>query len=366
MQFHKPSPSNPQSIPFTFKIITSRPKKHPLGVPHNTNPSFNFTPTTWKPHFNVSININNKENISLNSSNNFPKEPKYKRNKISLQSPLPSIIMSEIYMSIASNKHYPSEYFIDNYNDLLLSSTFQDYSFTSIQNIQSVITPSMRSTLINWIVGLHSYFSYNEDTLFLTVNIIDRFISTKSLPKDKFQLLGVSSFLIASKYHEIMPASTEILHELTDKYYSEDDIISFENEILKVLNFNVSLPTCFDLYQFMSVILNYNKKDFYLGMYLLEAFLVDFNSTKYKPMIISEAACYLVQAIKKALNENKGEIDWIKLGNNIEIKQCAIEMYINSRDIIKTEYKIVVEKFLKEKFMRISEIYGKDNINALL
>lgn len=70
---------------------------------------------------------------------------------------------------------------------------------------QTEINEKMRSILVDWLVDVHVKFDLSPETLYLTINIIDRFLSLKTIPRRELQLLGVSALLIASKYEEIWP-----------------------------------------------------------------------------------------------------------------------------------------------------------------
>ena len=56
----------------------------------------------------------------------------------------------------------------------------------------------MRGILIDWLVEVAEEYKLLSDTIFLSVSYIDRFLSMKTLPRQKLQLVGVSSMLIAS------------------------------------------------------------------------------------------------------------------------------------------------------------------------
>jgi len=72
-------------------------------------------------------------------------------------------------------------------------------------HIQTEMNEKMRAILIDWLLEVHIKFELNLETLYLTVNIIDRFLSVKAVPKRELQLVGISALLIASKYEEIWP-----------------------------------------------------------------------------------------------------------------------------------------------------------------
>jgi cyclin B len=63
----------------------------------------------------------------------------------------------------------------------------------------------MRGLLLAWLVEVHIKFKLLPETLFITVNLIDRFTERVVVKRDEYQLVGVTAMLIASKYEEIHP-----------------------------------------------------------------------------------------------------------------------------------------------------------------
>ena len=64
-------------------------------------------------------------------------------------------------------------------------------------NLQSDITSSMRSILVDWLVDVCEDYKLDTETLYLAVNYADRYLSQKSVLRNKLQLLGVASMYIA-------------------------------------------------------------------------------------------------------------------------------------------------------------------------
>ncbi len=62
-----------------------------------------------------------------------------------------------------------------------------------------------REILINWLIIIQVEFNLQPETLYITVNIIDRFLSKKRMALDKLQLLGITAMHVASKFQEIYP-----------------------------------------------------------------------------------------------------------------------------------------------------------------
>ena len=63
---------------------------------------------------------------------------------------------------------------------------------------QRDINPNMRAILVDWLVEVVEEYRLTTDTLYLTINLVDRFLSTTHITREKLQLVGVASMLIAS------------------------------------------------------------------------------------------------------------------------------------------------------------------------
>ncbi len=61
------------------------------------------------------------------------------------------------------------------------------------------ITPGMRAVLVEWMTGIHRHFRLFQDSLFLAVNIVDRFLTTTLISRKCFPLLGITALLVAAK-----------------------------------------------------------------------------------------------------------------------------------------------------------------------
>ena len=64
-----------------------------------------------------------------------------------------------------------------------------------------------------------------DETLYLTVNLIDRFLAVQPVPRKKLQLVGVTSLLLACKYEEVSVPVVEDLILISDKAYSRKDVL---------------------------------------------------------------------------------------------------------------------------------------------
>jgi cyclin A len=56
---------------------------------------------------------------------------------------------------------------------------------------QSDINSAMRTILIDWLIEVADEYKLNDETLFLCVQYVDRFLSTVNVTRSKLQLLGL-------------------------------------------------------------------------------------------------------------------------------------------------------------------------------
>jgi cyclin-A len=108
---------------------------------------------------------------------------------------------------------------------------------------QNDINSAMRGILIDWLIEVAVEFNLQADTLYTTVNYIDRYLSTWSVPRGRLQLLGVTSMLIASKYEEIYSPSVEEYVFMTDNTYTKKQVADMELEVLLKLKFQLTVVT---------------------------------------------------------------------------------------------------------------------------
>lgn len=69
-----------------------------------------------------------------------------------------------------------------------------------MQGLQTSITKTMRSLLVDWMVEVQENFALNHETLYLAVKIVDHYLSRVLINKETLQLVGATSIFIASKF----------------------------------------------------------------------------------------------------------------------------------------------------------------------
>nr|GEX47318.1 G2/mitotic-specific cyclin S13-7-like [Tanacetum cinerariifolium] len=133
------------------------------------------------------------------------------------------------------------EYVEDIYMFYKLSETqgcLRDY-----MDSQPDINARMRAILLDWLIQVHSNYGLMPETLYLAINIVDRYLSVTTVARAELQLVGISALLKSSKYEEIWPLAVNDMITISDSAYSREQIRAMEKAILSHLGWYLTVPT---------------------------------------------------------------------------------------------------------------------------
>uniref|UniRef100_A0ACD5VVF3 Uncharacterized protein n=1 Tax=Avena sativa TaxID=4498 RepID=A0ACD5VVF3_AVESA len=190
----------------------------------------------------------------------------------------------------------------DIYMHLREAETRKRPSTDFLETIQKDVNPSMRAILIDWLVEVAEEYRLVPDTLYLTVNYIDRFLSGNEINRQRLQLLGVACMLIAAKYEEICAPQVEEFCYITDNTYFKDEVLDMEASVLNYLKFEMTAPTakCF-LRRFVRAAQVCDEDPAllleFLANYVAELSLLEYSLLSYPPSLVAASAIFLSKFI---------------------------------------------------------------------
>ena len=162
---------------------------------------------------------------------------------------------------------------------------------------QPDITAKFREILVDWLAKVTQDWRLRPETLHLTVNLVDRFLFLRSIPRTDLQLVGVTALFIASKYEEIYaPDLTLNFVHITDRAYLEDRILEFEAIMLEALDYRLTTPSslCFAHRFVKAARLDSNSPAAAIAFYMVDRALQEYTiMTGFKPSTIAAAAVHV-------------------------------------------------------------------------
>lgn len=169
-------------------------------------------------------------------------------------------------------------------------------------NSQLDINPKMRSILVDWLVDVHIKFKLLPQTIFMTVNLIDRFLALFQTTRQQLQLVGITCLMITCKFEEIYPPLLKDYVAVCDNAYSKDQILEMEGVIIQTLNFDVSRISCYAFLEQLQLRAKLEPRAFIFARYILENSLFDLNSLRHSNLILVAGSIFLVNKIFKRGN----------------------------------------------------------------
>ncbi|XP_006463948.1 hypothetical protein AGABI2DRAFT_194588 [Agaricus bisporus var. bisporus H97] len=160
---------------------------------------------------------------------------------------------------------------------------------------QKELAWKMRGILMDWLIQVHVRFRLLPETLFLCVNLIDRFLSARVVSLAKLQLVGVTCLFISAKFEEVISPSVSHFLLCADSTYTEAEILQAERYVLKTLEWNLSYPNPVHYLRRVSKADGYDVKVRTLAKYLLEISCLEWRMIAAPPSLMAAASIWLAR-----------------------------------------------------------------------
>ncbi|KAK9813995.1 hypothetical protein WJX73_008530 [Symbiochloris irregularis] len=247
----------------------------------------------------------------------------------------------------------------------------------SYMSRQTDINDRMRAILLDWLVEVHFKFKLLPETLYLTANIIDRFLEKKLVMRKKLQLVGVTAMLIASKYEDIWAPEVRDFVYISDQAYTAEQILEMEKIMLNSLRFSLTVPTALNfLNRYCKVGLQAAegqeqemKQAVHFATYLVELSLVDYSCLKFSYSQVAAAAVFCTRLMLQ-MEPVMPQGMWKHSGFTEEaLRPAALAMAALHRKAPTSNLISVHKKYGAPRFLSVSKIAGlhdrlQERINA--
>jgi len=229
--------------------------------------------------------------------------------------------------------------------------------------VKPEINGKMRAILIDWLIQVHQRFSLLQETLYLTIAILDRYLSQRfvEVKRKKLQLVGVSCMWIASKYEEMYAPEINDFVYITDNAYSSLEIRTMELDVLRALDFNLGKPLPLHFLRRNSKAAGVDAKQHNFAKFFMEMTLQEYSFVHISPSELAAAAlCLSCRVINEESEENDVKLKWEdKMVHYSGYEESSLEPLMSSiaSFVVKSEtskLNFVKQKYQSSKFMRIS------------
>merc|ERR1712059_91979 len=220
----------------------------------------------------------------------------------------------------------------------------------------------MRGVLLDWLVEVGQQFKLLQETLYMTVFIVDCFLQAEGLllKRNQLQLVGVTAMFLASKVEEMYPPEIYDFVYITDNAYNAGEIRIMELKILNTTGFNVTRPHPLHFLRRNSKAGDVDVLQHSLAKYIMEVAMLEYEMAHFPPSKIAAAALFL--SLRLLEPEAKLSTVWTQalenystykakdlLGLVFKMAEVLANMEENKWQAVKTKYSM--KKFLKVALM---------------
>ncbi|MED6157794.1 hypothetical protein PIB30_026731 [Stylosanthes scabra] len=238
----------------------------------------------------------------------------------------------------------------------------QNPALANYMSNQTEITPYMRGILINWLIEVHMKFDLMPETLYLTVTLLDQYLSMVKIKKTDMQLVGLTALLLASKYEDFWHPRVKDLISISVESYTRDQMLEMEKRILRKLKFRLNAPTPYVfLVRFLKAARSDRKLE-HMAFFLLDLCLVEYETLAFKPSLLCASALYVARCTLQI------EPPWTPLLQKharydiSQIRDCA-NMILNLHKAANVgKLKVAYEKYSRKELRFVAAVKPLDSL----
>ncbi|KAK2156326.1 hypothetical protein LSH36_216g04043 [Paralvinella palmiformis] len=193
--------------------------------------------------------------------------------------------------------------------------------------IRGSVNKQSRAEVVDWLIKIQDHLDLEQQSLHLAVGLLDQYLVPYcNIPQGQLQLLGITCLFIARKYEEGFSLKINDLLSLTDQRYQYNQVLKMEIKILKVLNFQLHIPTSLPFLDRVIHVTGVNTKVALLSRYILDLTLSNEKMSQISASVKAGAAIYLAN---KLINQSQRTTWIISLSYTLgcrqrDIKTCAV------------------------------------------
>ncbi|KAK3134545.1 hypothetical protein QOZ80_6AG0550560 [Eleusine coracana subsp. coracana] len=281
----------------------------------------------------------------------------------------PSVDILDIDKDIG-NPQMCASYVVDIYSNLMASELMRRPTANYMDTIQRDITKGMRAILIDWLVEVSEEYKLVPDTLYLTVYLIDRFLSRNYMERQRLQLLGITSMLIVSKYEEICAPRVDEFCFITDNTYTKAEVLKMECQVLNDLGFHLSVPTTKTfLRRFLRAAQASRKVPSvtlgFLANYLAELTLIDYGFLRFLPSVVAASAVFLAR-----WTLDQSDLPWNRTlehytsYKSADIQTCVCALRELQHNTSNCPLNAIREKYRQQKFECVANLTSPELLQS--
>lgn len=175
----------------------------------------------------------------------------------------------------------------------------QTMASVELMDAQPELRWFMRPYLVDFLIEIHQTFRLRPETLFLTMNVVDRYVSKRIVYKRHYQLVGCAALLIAAKFEDSKDRVPTVadLSQMCCNAYDESAFSQMEGHVLSTIGWTLGHPTAEAWLRIESIRGEEDLKTVNLARFFLEISLFHKDFITLKSSSLTKGALILARFI---------------------------------------------------------------------
>ncbi|XP_046891943.1 cyclin N-terminal domain-containing protein 2 [Hypomesus transpacificus] len=226
----------------------------------------------------------------------------------SLRALVPGLLRCEIEQAMVKlGLIYDKSYAWDIFSDMMRSQL--RYTFSSA-DLPQPFTHNTRAILVDWLIQVHDVFHFSEETLYLSIHLLNRALRQMKVSTSNLQLLGlVCLFLAGKKEESLLPEVSELCY-LMENSYTKRQLLRMERRVLCELKFDLSHCPPLHFLLLTASVARCCAKVVCMARYLLELSLLEGQCVVFLPAQLAGASLCLARRVLQEPPTPEGETAW--------------------------------------------------------
>ncbi|XP_063762471.1 cyclin N-terminal domain-containing protein 2 isoform X1 [Eleginops maclovinus] len=287
----------------------------------------------------------------------------------SLQALVPSLLRHEVETALEKlDLIWDRTFAWDMFLDMMRTQTQNSLPNTDLPRH---FTDATRSVLVDWLIQVHEMMHFQEETLYLAINLLNRSLRVIKVTTVNLQLLGMVCIFLAAKKEECLLPEVSGLCYLMDHTYTKHQLLRMERKVLLALKFDLSYCPPLHFLLLLASIARCSAMVVWMARYLLELSLLEGQCVVFLPLQLAGAALCLSRQILQEPLTPEGEAAWclassVHVGSETALLRIMHTLASAAAKAHTRETCATFIKFSSPENMHVSMHPGLKNIAALL
>ncbi|XP_034556684.1 cyclin N-terminal domain-containing protein 2 isoform X2 [Notolabrus celidotus] len=287
----------------------------------------------------------------------------------SLQALVPSLLRREVELALEKlDLIWDRTYAWDLFLEMMRSQTQNSFPNADLPRH---FTDATRAVLVDWLIQVHEMMHFQEETLHLTIHLINRTLRQIKVTTVNLQLLGMVCLFIAAKKEECLLPEVSALCFLMDHTYTKHQLLRMERKVLCGLKFDLSYCSPLHFLILLASVARCSAKVVWMARYLLELSLLEGQCVAFLPTQLAGATLCLSRQVLQEPPTPEGEAAWCLASSvNVGSETALLRiMHILASAVAKAHNRETCATFIKfssPETMHVSRHPGLNNAPSLL